>query len=108
MRYCRTCGLANEDLAICTECGMDPHAPRIVAKCVPAHVPVAGYISFSQLSQLVEQIPDEVVPRESKPELPKLPTDWFSMSMGLVKWMGVAVTCLIMAFFVIVVLKAFM
>ena len=107
MRYCHTCGCPNSDmLDPCVECGTahDAKLPR----CVPAHVPVAGYVSLAQLSQLTSQTPNKSCEAEPAEPIVKQPTDWFALSMGTVKWMGILVTCLVMAFFLTVILKAFM
>ena len=58
MKRCHVCGLARDDFGVaCFECGEDPHAARkTTVNCVPAHVPVSGYITFKELHELAEQM----------------------------------------------------
>lgn len=103
MRYCHTCGMANDiNRRICCHCNVDMLSPPSARGRIPACVPVAGYISLDQLHDLASDIPD------AKPAAPSPPTDWFSVSMKSVKWTGVILTCLVAIFFLAMVVKAFM
>lgn len=107
MRYCRICGTSNDNLEnICPRCKV---STQITKNCVPQHIQTNGYMTIEQLNRLTGRVPmngDE--PRSLKTENASPSISWFSVSMGMVKFMGVGVTCLTIIFFLIVMLKAFM
>jgi hypothetical protein len=108
MKYCHTCGFASEDFVpTCPECGADSGAQQSAAKCVPAHVPVAGYMSLDQLDQLAQRVRNDAIMERPVEQVVSAPTDWFATSMSLVKWTGIIATCLAATFFLTVFLKAF-
>jgi hypothetical protein len=79
---------------------------------MPANIPVkAGYVTLDQLNDMASKNNSDMASKNnSLPEQKTVgsPVDWLSVSMNMVKWIGVGVTCLIMAFFMIVIMKAFM
>lgn len=110
MKLCHTCGFSNDDMAtVCMQCGNSPHKllRSGASSFMPTNIPVkAGYMTLDQLNSMVSY---SRVSHNSSPEQKtvELSMDWLSVSMNLMKWMGVAVICLVMAFFMIVVMKAF-
>jgi len=109
---CHTCGKALDGFdAMCPECGQDPRLLRAVASCVPVQAPMSGYLTLDELSRLADSIPDEPQALAELPEPrpePRPGIDWLRISMTAVKWTGISTTCLTMAFFLAVILKAFM
>lgn len=103
MKRCHVCGSQNDDLSsTCAECEI---GASTIDKCVPAYVPIDGYISLDQLGHLAAKIPGSSM-NEKKQGGPTI--SWFMISMNLVKWMGIAVICLTMMLLTIMVMKAFM
>lgn len=77
------------------------------SKCTPTHIPLAGYVSLNELNELASAVRSiQLEPEEQNKE--PLDKRWFFISMSMVKWLGVAATCLTMIFFTIVILKAFL
>jgi hypothetical protein len=64
---------------------------------------MVGYVSLDQLHSLA----DGVLEANSEPKGVSR-TDWFSVSMKSVKWTGASLTCLMVIFFLVMILKAFM
>jgi hypothetical protein len=100
MIYCKVCGIEVSGKTYCCK--------PVASRCVPVHIPIDGYITFKQLSELSDIVspqPFITPPQEEALTRPKI--DIFTLSMGLVKWLGVIVICLTIVIFTIVVLKAF-
>lgn len=112
MKLCHTCGSSNDDMATaCVQCGNSPHkllqtGTTVSASFIPANIPVkVGYVTLDQLNSMARNMASH---NYSEQKTVELPMDWLSVSMNLMKWMGIAVICLVMAFFMIVIMKAFM
>ncbi len=107
MMRCRICG-AQHSLAEarCPECGLHPEAS--VGRCVPAHIPMPGYLTFAELSDMASALDcQEPEPADPVPP-PREPLTAFAVAMGAVKWLGIIVTCLGLTLFLAVFVKACM
>lgn len=98
MTYCRVCGSPTR-----TKC-CEPAAVR----CVPAHVPIDGYVTLDQLSSLADAMDSQPSLNTSKEDTRTKQFSMFSLSMGLVKWTGGTVICLLVILFLTILFKAFM
>lgn len=125
MRRCRTCGFEDEIFKIdntytCNECGADPTELASFKK-VHAGIVVDGYLSPDQLKSAIMKDREEKMAakpvRESKSDssqarpnlvvLEKPKMSAFVFSMRMVTFTGILATCMMIAFFIMLIVKAF-
>ena len=108
MRHCRVCGGGGgSDFELeCQKCGANIEQ-AVEEHYTPKMVPVAGYISLDEMLEIADAIRASMAQRQDIRRSKRAPIDMLSISMTMVKWLGATVICLVIAFFLVMILKAF-